>query len=358
MKKKSIQPILCGTAALTLICLTAVPLAGCDAKSVDPPSTTAERTVEAMSTWITFQITGPQAESVCDEMETALYDFEHAASAYIPESEIARINQAAGQDAVEVTAQVYHIISRGIEAARNSDGLFDISIGPLTALWNVQSPEPRVPLSDDIAAALALVDYRDIVLSDVAGGRYMVALKQAGQRLDLGGIAKGYALDILREIMDRRGVERGLISIGGNVLVYKDKRGEPYTVGIRCPSPASSSYFCALKLADTIISTSGGYERFFVQEGVIYHHLFDLRTGYPVQNELLSVSVIHSDGLTADYLSTTLFVEGLEATLAWMQAGGQAVVVDKNNQVYISESLRSSVVQELCDTGNYTFSYV
>lgn len=353
MEKNLIRPIIRRAAALALAFLAAVPLGACGSK-LEP----VLRTVYAMSTAVTFQITGAEAELACDEMEMALKDFEQAASAFIAGSEVAQINLSAGQGPVEVGGQVYNVILRGMEAARASEGLFDITIGALTSLWDIMSPNPRVPQPDEITAAMALIDYRDIVLQ-AEGGRYTVGLKREGQRLDLGGIAKGYALDIFRGILDRHHIGQGLISIGGNVMVYKDKGGSPYTVGIRYPYPGGESgWFCALKMTDTVISTTGGYERFFVQDGVTYHHVIDPRTGYPVRNDLLSVSVIHPDGLTADYLSTTLFVGGLEYALAWMKAGGQAVVVDGGHHVYISESLRAGVVQDACDTENYIFYYV
>lgn len=353
MKRSRFKKLICRAAALPLAFLFMAQFSACA-----PKVSTALRTVCAMSTVVTFQITGPEAERACDEMEAALKDFEQETSTYIDNSEVARVNMAAGKELVEVAERVYYVISRGVEAARETGGLFDISIGPLASLWDIMSPTPRAPQPEEIAAATALVDYRDITLS-TGGGRYTVALKREGQRLDLGGIAKGYALDIFREILNRRGMEQGLISIGGNIMVYRDKAGGPYTIGIRYPFPGGENgYFCALEMADTTISTSGGYERFFVQDGVTYHHIIDPRTGYPAQSGLLSVSVIHPDGLTADYLSTALFVGGLEYALDWMKAGGQAIVVDSDNRVYLSKSLRASVVRESCDTGHYTFRYV
>ena len=318
------------------------------------PVETATRTTFQMNTVITFSVTGHGAEQVCDDMIAAIDDFEKAASMQLANSDVSRINDSAGQGCVEIDAHVYEVITRAKQHSRDSGGLFDTTIGPLTSLWDVTSGNPRVPSEDEIEAAKELVDYNSILLP---GETNTVGLEKEGQMLDLGA-TKGYALDICREIMDAHGVAHGLISIGGNVMVYNDKDGKPFSVGIRYPEKDSEGYFCALSLTDTIVSTTGGYERYFEYDGILYHHVIDPRTGYPSDSGLLSVSVVGRDGLDADCLSTAMFVGGLDYCRGLMNRGVEAIIVDADNNVYISKSLEGKMIDTHCDNENYNFMYI
>jgi thiamine biosynthesis lipoprotein len=339
-----------------VVCVAMIALLpGCS----DDSGEVAESIVFAMSTYVRFRLEGQGAKQTCAELVEALNAFEARASMHMDGSDVARINEGAGGGPVEVDGEVYAVIAAAAKAAEYTGGLFDITIGPLTSLWDIGADNPSVPQEEDIAAALELVGYSSVTLSS-DGGRHGVALERAGQKIDLGGIAKGYALDIFRRLLDRSGVERGVISIGGNVMAYRDKGGEPYIVGIRYPRPNSGeSYMCALGLSDGVISTTGGYERFFEQDGAVYHHVIDPRTGYPSDSGLESVSVIRRDGLSADYLSTAMFIGGLEYSLELMRRDGvQAVVIAGGGRVYVTESLRGSLVEELCDREAYSFQSV
>lgn len=340
-----------------LVVLLVISTLSFSACSSPAQSTAAPRTTYQMSTVVLYQqISGPDAEAICDELQAVVGDFEQDASMFLTGSEIWAVNNSAGIEPVAVSEDVYYVIERSVACGVESDGLFDVTIGPLSRLWDVTSDDPSVPQQEDIEEALALVDYRDILLN---ADDNTVLLARPGQVLDLGGIAKGYALDLCRRVLDERGATQGLISIGGNVLVYKDKNGEPFVVGIRYPVAETDGYFCALEMADSVISTTGGYERYFEQDGVTYQHVLDPRTGWPVQGDILSVSVILPDGLTADYMSTRMFVGGLDYTLALMRDEGvPAIVVAANNTVYVSASLQTALVMERCDTETYTFEFV
>lgn len=317
---------------------------------------TATRVTHQMNTTITLQITGNDAERVCDDVVKALHDFEQVASMHLADSDVAHINDSAGMQPVAVDERVYYVIEQAVACSEQTGGLFDVTIGALTDLWSITSDNPVVPDAEAIEAARRLVGYQSIALN---AATHEVMLQEKGQKLDLGGIAKGYALDICREIMDQNDVMEAIVSIGGNVMVYKDKAGEPFVVGIRYPEKDNMSYFCALRLTDTIMSTTGGYERFFEQDGTIYHHVIDPRTGYPANSGLVSVSIIHKNGLLADCLSTALYVGGTDYALARMRNGDvEAVVIDDQGNVYISESLREKVVDDLNDTSMYQFIYV
>lgn len=319
---------------------------------------TATRSIFQMDTVITMTVKGINPEFICDEMEQAIRVFEQDASMFKEGSEVWAINEQAGIDAVKVSDDVYYVIEQAVKYGAESDGLFDVTVGPLSRLWDVTSENPVIPSQQEVEAALALVDYRDVLLTEDSG----VMLARPGQMMDLGGIAKGYALDICRRVLEQHEDEIVLahISIGGNILAFKSKEdGQPYNVGIRTPEPYNESYFCVLQLTDTVISTSGGYERFFERDGALYQHIIDPRTGWPVEGSILSVSVIVPDGLTADYMSTRMFVGGLDYSLELMENQGvEAVVVDASGTVYITASLQDQFVEEMSNTEKYDFVFV
>lgn len=331
------------------VLVTALFLGGCAWQQ------TATRLLFMMDTFIEIEVRAANAEYVCDKIETALRSFEREASMYVEGSELWQINESAAGAGVQVSDDLYYVIERAVACGRESDGLFDVTIGPLSLLWDVTAETPVVPDQQDIDAARALVDYQDILLSD----NNIVALARPGQKIDLGGIAKGYALDLCKKILDSHNASRALISIGGNVFAYKSKGNEPFLVGIRYPEYGREAAFCALHMTDSVVSTTGGYERYFIEDDVPYQHVLDPRTGWPVQGDILSVSVVLPDGLTADYMSTRLFVGGLDYTLGMMRGGAvEAIVVSADNKVYITASLQDRIVDSYSDTQTYEFIYV
>jgi thiamine biosynthesis lipoprotein len=183
-------------------------------------------------------------------------------------------------------------------------------VGPLVKLWGIGSDSQRIPAEEEIAEALSLINWRDVVIDEGAG---TVFLRHAGMRLDLGAIAKGYAADEAARIIAEAGLERGLIDLGGNILVYGVKEdGSPWRVGIQNPAGGRGAYFGIAEVTGKTLVTSGVYERFFESGGRRYHHILSTRTGYPVDSGLLSVTVISDSSMDADALSTTLFALGYD----------------------------------------------
>ncbi|MEG1017821.1 MAG: FAD:protein FMN transferase [Oscillospiraceae bacterium] len=304
-----------------------------------------------------YQLYGDEAKETCTAIDAMLTDFEASTSMYKQGSCIDNINRNAGGNSVEIDDATYDVLARSLEISGLHEGVFDITVGALTKLWNINSDEPHVPKDDDIKSAKALVDCSGFELRDEQG-THTARLSKEGQAIDLGGVAKGYALDLCKEQLEKSNVDYGLISIGGNVCVYGDKGGEKFTVGIRVPKNDSEDYYCAVKLADAIVSTTGAYERYFVENGVKYHHIIDINTGYPAVSDVVSVTVIGQNGALADYYSTYCFISGLEKTLEMMADGEvTAIVMDTHSNVFVSKSLESQLVLELCDTGNYNFQF-
>ena len=227
---------------------------------------------------------------------------------------------------VAVSADTFSVIREGVEISRLGDGRFDLTVGPLVKLWGIGTDDARVPSPAEIAAALALVGWRDVVLSEPDS---TVFLRRAGMAIDLGAIAKGYAADEAAAVLTEKGVKTALIDLGGNVLTLGAKPdGSPWRIGLQDPDPAVArgTHIGILEFEGSrTVVTSGTYERYFVQDGVRYHHLLDTSTGGPVRNGLVAVTIVTSRSITADGYSTLVFASGLERGRALVEATGGAV---------------------------------
>jgi len=251
---------------------------------------------------------------------------EDVLSEWLPDSEISRINAAAGDHAVEVSEDTLAVVKAGIDVSRWSDGAFDLSWAALRGLYDFRPGEGSVPSRREIRARLSLIDWREIELDEEAR---TVFLKQAGMAIGTGGIAKGYALDRAAEILQRAGLASFMLFGGGQVQVHGMRGDRPWRVGIQ--HPRRPDYFAFLEASGGTISTSGDYEHFFVDErGKRWHHILDPRTGLPVEGTM-SVTVVAPNGLYGDALSTACFVVGAARCLRMMQevpGDPTAVIVD------------------------------
>lgn len=251
-------------------------------------------------------------------------------------SEINKISQNSGES-VECDAQTADLISRAKQLAEQTGGAFDPTLGALTAAWDFNG-EPRVPSDEEIAELLKTVDYTKIEVENTEQS-HSASVGQ-GQRLDLGGIAKGYITDLLTELYIQHGVTRALINLGGNIRTI----GE-FELGIRDPQGEASDSFCTITLKDKSIVTSGGYIRNFEQDGVTYHHILDPKTGKPAESDILSVSIISESSTLADAYSTAVFVLGSESGLKLVENTDDAecIIVTSDDKI-----IMSSGFEELC----------
>ncbi|MFP3042512.1 FAD:protein FMN transferase [Treponema primitia] len=249
-------------------------------------------------------------QSVYRKIFDRLREIENLMSANIEDSDLGRINRAAGIEAVAAHPDTIMVLKRAIRFAELSGGAFDPSIGPLVKLWGIGSDAGRIPEEHEIAGVLPLVNWKDIVIDEAAS---TVFLKQPGMGLDLGAIAKGYAADEAVRIIRAAGIKRALIDLGGNILAYGSKRDRrPWRVGIQNPVEGRGAYFGIAEVENKTVVTSGVYERFFESDGKRYHHILSTRDGYPVDQGLLSVTIIGHSSMDADALSTSLFALGYE----------------------------------------------
>ncbi|OQY35041.1 MAG: hypothetical protein B6241_02655 [Spirochaetaceae bacterium 4572_59] len=283
---------------------------------------------------------GTDTAELLEESFDLISDFEQILSVNIPDSDVSRINRA-GEEGFRPDDLVLNVLESALKIADFSAGLFDPSIGALVNLWGIGTDHSAVPEDNELNQALRTVDYRKIKI-DQDG---VVSLMQDGMRIDLGGIAKGYAADRVREYLLTKGVTSAIINLGGNVLLCGSKpSGDPWRIGIQDPREPRGEYLGILKTDDRAIVTSGIYERYFVEDGIHYHHILDKKNGYPVQNGVISTTIIHKESMIADGLSTALFAMGVERGMAMAEtlADTSVIMVDENNVVYITENLRNT----------------
>jgi len=237
-------------------------------------------------------------------------------STYKPESELSEINRQAGVRPVKADPEVVATIKDSLDVARMTDGAFDPTVGPLVRLWGIGGDKARVPSPDEIKKALILVDYRQVVVDEKAG---TVFIKKKGMAIDLGGIAKGYASDLAVKAMEAKGVRGGIVAVAGDLKLFGAREGASlWRIGIQHPRE-EGALIAKLDATDIATSTSGDYERFFIKDGVRYHHITDPRTGYPAKG-LISVTVLAKQSYLADSLATGLFVMGPDKAYAFAQA--------------------------------------
>jgi thiamine biosynthesis lipoprotein len=271
-----------------------------------------------LGTVCTVNLYDHSSAKVYGEIFTRLREIENRMSVTLKDTDLERINAQAGIEPVQVHGEVIEVLERALFFGELTEGAFDPTVGSLTALWGIGGDHPRVPGDDELRAALALTGRGDVQI-DRAGGT--VFLTRPGMRLDLGAIAKGYAADETARIIGQARVKRALIDLGGNILVYGTKADKsPWRVGIQDPRGTRGAYVGIMEVRDKSLVTSGVYERYFDAQGKRYHHILSTLTGYPVDNGLLSVTIITGKSMDADALSTGVFALGYERGKALVES--------------------------------------
>lgn len=263
-----------------------------------------------------------------------------------PESELFRLNHAEGRP-TEVDPELAAFIETALTYCARAEGLFDVTMGSATQLWDFK--RQVIPAHEDVVAALQHVDYRGIAVDGVS-----VTLRDPLACVDLGGIAKGYIADGILSLLHERGVEHALVNLGGNVAVMGGKPdGTPWSVGIRKPFPSSSlpllDSFASVAVRDGSVVTSGIYERAFEQDGTLYHHILDPRTGFPAQTDLLSATIVSRTSLDADGFTTALVIMGADRALAFAENDPalEAVFVTNEGDVLATSGIGEDIPFEM-----------
>ncbi|MFW5686296.1 MAG: FAD:protein FMN transferase [Spirochaetota bacterium] len=277
-----------------------------------PPARSSE-TEFVLGTTITVTTYGNVPEDVVDAVFARVREIEEKMSISREDytmTELIAVNDAAGIGPVEVSEDTFEVVREAIEYSRISGGAFDVSVAPLVDLWGIGSGSAAIPADAAIDDALRAVDYRNVELDPIAKTIY---LTDPDMGIDVGGIAKGYAADEAARILREAGVRHALLDFGGNILtVGRKPDGTRWRIGIQVPDSSRGDYVGIAEVEDKSVVTSGTYERYFIEDGVRYHHILDTETGYPVRNGLESVTIVTESSIRADALSTAIFAMGAE----------------------------------------------
>lgn len=341
--------------ALGLLLLAAITVGGRAFYAERQAAQASHETSFAMSTVVTQTVYGPAGKQAAGEVSRALQEFERKLSLYDEDSEIAAVNAASGSP-VQVSEGTFSLLEKSLALSKETGGAFQMTIAPVTLLWGVTGEAPHVPAQEEINAVLPLVDDAAVVL-DKAACTVQLA---PGQAIDLGGVAKGDACSLAEGIYEEYGVESAVLNIGGNVYVKgRSPKGELFRVGFRDPAAGADSYIAAIGMEDEVLAVSGGYERYFEENGVRYCHIMDSATGWPVESDIASVGVITDDGALSDFMSTTLYIWGSEKTRDYMAARPdlKIILLDETGSLYVSAALqeRFELTEEAAAVYDLTF---
>ena len=285
--------------------------------------------------------------NLLDEAFERIFDMERRWTVNDVGGEVERINEMAGIEPVEVQADTFYLIEQAIYYSIYSDSLFNAAIGPLTSMWNIAMPGTRRPNDEEIEAVLPLLDPTRVVLDAEAS---TVFLSDMGMRLDLGAIAKGYMADVVAEFFLDNGISRALMIVGGEVVAIGGRYdGTPFNIGIRNPfsddeSPIDDYLVGTLPLYNQALVTSGTYSRYLAHQDTqtFYHHIFDSRTGFPFDTDIVSITIIADTGLLGEVYTIIAFAMGTYAGLAYVEAHPnlEGMFISADNGIYLSTGLQ------------------
>ena len=316
-------------------------LSGCAAEGVTGASST--RYLTAMDTVMSLTAYGENREAALEKAVAEIQRLDDLLSIGNENSDISRLNR---DKTAELSPDTWSLLSQALDLAQDTQGVFDPTVFPLVKLWGFYDKDYHVPTRQELSQALALVDYREVSLSQNSDG----ASLGTGQQIDLGGMGNGFASQRVTELLRDAGVTSAMVSLGGNIQCLGAKPdGSPWNIGIR--DPFGEELYATVRVTDKAVITSGGYERYFEDPEThnIYRHILDPRTGFPAESGLSSVSIVTSNGTLGDGLSTALYIMGLEDATAYWQAhreAFEAVFITDDGSLYATEGLRGSMTSQ------------
>ena len=319
-------------------------LCGCTAKP-------QEAQIFAMDTVIDIAVYGSGAQNTLRAVREEISRLDSTLSRHDSASAVSALNRSAGSPAA-VDGELYALLQTAVGYTADTDGCFDISVAPVMDAWDFTGDAPRVPSREELDALTARVGSERIRFD---GGT--VTLPE-GMAVDLGGIAKGYASDRIAALLTERGVTSARVSLGGNVYVHGTKPdGTPWRVGVEDPNDPGA-FLGVVLLADRFAITSGGYQRYFEQDGVTYYHILDPKTGNVARSGLTSVTILCGSGTMGDAFSTALFVMGLDKAVDFWKTypvDFDMILADDSGHVYVTEGLRDSFDTSLAE---HAYEYI
>jgi thiamine biosynthesis lipoprotein len=266
-----------------------------------------------------------------------------------PESDIVKINKAAGKKAVKVDPETIEVIEKSLEMSRRSEGAFDITFAAMHGLWKFdEDMDHTIPPPAEIEKRRKLINWREVVVNTKAG---TVKLRRPGMRMGLGGIAKGYAVDRCAAVLRSAGLKDFMVQAGGDLYVAGRKGSANWVVGVRDPRGGPLDIIARMPIQDHAFSTAGDYERGFVQAGRRYHHIIDPKTGYPATASR-EVTIFAPNAFLADALDDSVFILGPEKGMALVESYPDCatLIVDAHNKVWVSKSLEGKLQRTAAPT--------
>lgn len=343
----------CSIGLIAILIMTSTLLGCCS-----PPKNTVTKSGFYFNTVISVTIYENGSEQILDDCFDLAAKYEGYFSNTIPDSDISKINDAAGTP-VTVHDETIELLEEGIAYGELSGGKFDITIGKLSDLWDISTKAlltetnvSMIPTAADIQSALSTVDYHTIKIDGSE-----VTLLNPDAKIDLGGIAKGYIADQMKAFLNSKGITAGFINLGGNVLALGPKTdGSAYTIGIQKPFAEENVAIASVSISDETVVSSGVYERYFEVDGKRYHHILDTATGYPYDNGLLEVTVITKNSADGDGLSTTCFSLGLTDGMALIESlnDTEAIFITDDYQIHVSSGMGTVIPYQIFESSSST----
>lgn len=317
-------------------------LSGCSMPEAGKP---LSRTNYLLGTLVEISIFDNNNPKLIDKVFSRISEIERKMTINNAEtSEIIALNASSGKSPVKLSPDTFYVVEKGRYYSEFSEGRFDITIGPVVKMWNIGTDCAAVPDTGKLEEAVRLVDYNKLTLDSK---NHTAKLEVDGMKVDLGAIAKGYAADEAARILRENGVEHAIINLGGNTIVIGGNlKDEPWKIGIQDPFNTRGDFLGIVMVKDKTVVTSGIYERYFERDGKRYHHILDPQNGYPVDNELYSVSIITDSSINADALSTTSLLLGLNEGMKMIEGLDEveAIFVTNDKKIYISSGLKDNFI--------------
>lgn len=314
-------------------------LAGCQPSGPE----ILRRTQFIMGTLIEITLIAQDNEATAEAIRGAFEEMqriEKLMSRRIEGSEVWHVNKRAGKSSAVVGGDLFSVVRVALEISHLSDGAFDITVGSLIRLWDRCRKEGRVPSRQEMTESLDLVGFRDLEIDEQKESLF---LKREGMEVVLGGIAKGYAVDQAVRVLQDRGYRNFIVNAGGDLRTEGTKFGAPWVVGIQDPRDKSKMR-ATMELTESAVATSGDYERFFIVDGVRYHHILDPLTGFPAR-KCRSVTILHNEVIWADALATATFVLGPERGMALVEKlpDAEVLIIDSSGKATVSSGMRERI---------------
>lgn len=302
----------------------------------------SSRSERLMGTTITVSIFHPQADEILAQCFELLRSYEHRFSANDASSELMEVNHQAGIAPVQVHPDLFELIALGTLHSQAKNSHLNIAIGPLVQTWRIGFSNARRPAPEEIEQAILKIDPQQIQLDQE---NYTVFLKRPGMKIDLGALAKGYSADLIATYLRGKGIKDALIDLGGNILTVGQHpvKQQPWRIGIQNPVEKRGNHLLVLSIKDKSVVTSGIYERHLEVDGQSFHHIFDSATGYPVETDLASITIISDRSVDGEIWTTRLFGDSSTSILNTIESlpGIETLLVSQSGKIAYTSGLQS-----------------